>query len=214
MTVIEPTLRVERELLRLHAVVIACDEVGRGSLAGPVAVGAVAVDARSIAAPMPAGLRDSKLVSARRRPDVAARSRSWVRSCAVGWAAAYEIDEFGIVRALGMAASRAIAQLPVPEPAVVLLDGNHDYITPVHPGWTVVTRTKADRDCASVAAASVVAKVARDAHMVRLHTTWPAYGWADNKGYGSAAHRTAIAAHGVTPEHRVSWRIGEHAPRE
>ncbi|WP_375384107.1 ribonuclease HII [uncultured Microbacterium sp.] len=212
MTVIEPRLTLERRLLREHPLVIACDEVGRGSLAGPVAVGAAVVDAADARRRVPAGLRDSKLVPEARRADVAARASSWVSASAVGWASSAEIDEVGIMRALGNAAIRAIAELRVfgvvPEDAIVLLDGNYDYIRPA--GATELTVRpviKADRDCASAAAASVIAKVARDALMVELHHELPAYQWARNKGYASPEHREAIRAHGISAHHRASWSI-------
>lgn len=210
MTVVEPRLNIERRLLRERGMLIACDEVGRGALAGPVAVGAVAVDAAAARRRVPQGLRDSKLVPAGRRQEVADRAASWVCAHAVGWASAAEIDEHGIMRALSTAASRAIAALrdqgvPVAE-SIVLLDGNHDYIGG---GLDVHVQVKADRDCASAAAASVVAKVARDAHMVRLHDEHPAYEWARNKGYASAAHRAAIRLHGLSPHHRSSWAIAD-----
>ena len=133
---------------------------------------------------------------------------------AVGWSSPAEIDDVGIIRALGLAALRAIADLRatgvVPEEAVVLLDGNHDYITPAGGvGLAVRPVVKADRDCASAAAASVVAKVARDDLMGRLHEEHPVYQWARNKGYASADHRAAIRSHGLSPLHRASWTIAD-----
>lgn len=214
MTVITPRLTVERRLLREHALIIACDEVGRGALAGPVAVGAVTVDAAQARRRVPEGLRDSKLVAERRRPEVAQRAADWVGASAVGWASAAEIDEVGILRALGLAALRAIADLRaagvVPEEAVVVLDGNHDYITPAGgAGLRVQPIVKADRDLASAAAASVLAKVARDDLMVRLHDEAPVYQWSRNKGYASAEHRAAISSHGLSAHHRASWTIAD-----
>lgn len=214
MTVIEPRLTLERRLLRERTFLVACDEVGRGALAGPVAVGAVAVDAPTARRRVPAGLRDSKLVPELRRPDVATRAAGWVIAHAVGWASAAEIDEHGIMYALGTAAVRAIgglrdAGVPVDE-AVVLLDGNHDYIAPVSGGGLDVrVQIKADRDCASAAAASVIAKVARDTHMISLHDEHPAYEWVHNKGYASPVHRAAIREYGLSPYHRASWAIAD-----
>jgi len=210
--VIEPTLTLERRLLKDHAIVIACDEVGRGALAGPVAVGAAVIDPARSRKRVPAGLRDSKLVPEARRPEVAARAAAFVQHSAVGWASSIEVDEIGIIRALGLAAVRAIADLRahgvVPEEALVILDGNHDYITPAgESGLTVRPIIKADRDCASAAAASVIAKVARDTLMTGLHDDHPAYGWARNKGYASLDHREAITAHGMSVHHRHSWAI-------
>ncbi len=214
MSVALPKLTLERRLLREHGLVIACDEVGRGALAGPVAVGAVAVDASGARRRVPDGLRDSKLVAEHHRPAVAARAAAWVQASAVGWASAAEIDEVGIIRALGLAALRAIAELRgfgvVPQEAIVLLDGNHDYITPAGgAGLHVQPVVKADRDCASAAAASVLAKVARDGLMVDLHDASPVYQWVRNKGYASAEHRAAIRSHGLSAHHRASWAIAD-----
>ncbi|CDK00965.1 Ribonuclease HII [Microbacterium sp. C448] len=212
MTVIEPRLTLERRLLRERPIVIACDEVGRGALAGPVAVGATAVDAGRARKRIPQGLRDSKLVPEARRADVAARAADWVSASGVGWASAAEVDEVGIMRALGLAAIRALADLRAHgielEEGIVILDGNYDYITAAGAtGLTVQPVIKADRDCASAAAASVIAKVARDAVMTGLHDDLPEYQWARNKGYASAEHRLAIDEHGLSPHHRASWAI-------
>lgn len=212
MSVVPPTLTLERRLLREHTLVIACDEVGRGALAGPVTVGAVAVDAARARRRVPEGLRDSKLV-AEHRPAVAERAAAWVTTSAVGWSSAVEIDEVGIIRALGLAArDRGLrgADDVVPEEAVVLLDGNHDPITPAG-GAELHVRpvVKADRDCASAAAASILAKVARDDLMVGLHDDEPVYQWVRNKGYASAEHRAAIRSHGLSAHHRASWAIAD-----
>lgn len=212
MTVIEPRLTLERRLLRERPLVIACDEVGRGALAGPVAVGVTAVDAAAARKRVPQGLRDSKLVPEARRAEVAARASGWVCANGVGWASAAEVDQVGIMRALGLAAIRALDALRaegiVVENAVVVLDGNYDYITAAGAsGLTVQPVIKADRDCASAAAASVIAKVARDALMTDLHDETPAYQWARNKGYASVEHRQAIDLHGLSPHHRASWAI-------
>lgn len=214
MTVITPRLTVERRLLREHAVIIACDEVGRGALAGPVAVGAVAIGAAAARRRVPEGLRDSKLVAEHHRPAVAERAAAWVDASSTGWASAAEIDDVGIIRALGLAAVRAIADLRgqgvVPEDAIVILDGNHDYITPAGgQGLNVQPIVKADRDCASAAAASVLAKVARDTLMIALHEEHPVYLWSRNKGYASAVHRDAIRSHGLSAHHRASWAIAD-----
>jgi len=214
VTVAEPRLTLERRLLREHPLVIACDEVGRGALAGPVAVGAVVIDAARSRKRIPQGLRDSKLVPEPRRAEVAARAASWVAASSVGWATSAEIDDVGIMRALGLATIRALADLRahgvVPEEAIVILDGNYDYITAAGArGLLVRPVIKADRDCASAAAASVIAKVARDALMTDLHDELPAYNWARNKGYASPDHREAIQVHGLSPHHRSSWAIAD-----
>lgn len=211
MAVTEPTLERELRMLQDHAALISVDEVGRGALAGPVAVGAVRFTEEHLHSAIPEGLRDSKLVSEKKRPGVAERAAAWVPIHAVGWASAQEVDDVGILRALGLAASRAVTavshDLPLSS-AIVLLDGNHDYLSAVHPDPVrVQSVTKGDRDCASIAAASVIAKVARDTLMADLHAEYPAYGWDRNKGYASAAHRQAIRDLGLTPHHRASWTL-------
>ena len=214
MTVITPKLTLERKLLGECGVIIALDEVGRGALAGPVAVGAALMDAAGARRRVPEGLRDSKLVTEKRRPEVAARAAAWVQASAVGWASAEEVDQVGIMRALGLAASRAVsaiaAQGAAMDEALILLDGNHDYVSRVHSSPLRVRPViKADRDCASVSAASVIAKVARDGYMAELHDSHPAYQWNRNKGYASPEHRDAIRSIGLSPFHRASWAIAD-----
>jgi len=215
MSAAVPTLDLERRLLETAPLVFGLDEVGRGALAGPVTVGAAVIDAQVASSEIPEGLRDSKLVSEKRRPVVAERAAAWVRGTTLGWATPGEVDEVGIVRALGLAATRAVAAMAAqgfdPASGVVLLDGNHDYLTPMAKGLgrlDVRTVVKGDRDRAAISAASIAAKVARDALMVDLHAAHEAYAWERNKGYASAAHRQAIAEHGLTPHHRQSWAIG------
>ena len=214
MTVAAPRLTLERRLLAEYDLIISLDEVGRGALAGPVAVGAAVMDAAGARRRVPEGLRDSKLVTEKRRPDVAARAASWVQASAVGWATAAEVDDGGIMRALGLAASRAIdavvTQGAALDGALVLLDGNHDYVSRVHAApMQVRSVIKGDRDCASVSAASVIAKVARDTHMGELHADHPLYQWDRNKGYASPEHRAAIRDAGLSPFHRSSWAIAD-----
>jgi len=204
-----PTLDVEVELEVAGAkYIIGCDEVGRGAIAGPVAVGMCVVD--STVGPIPAGLRDSKLLTEKRRESLVPLAAAWVLHCAVGLASADEIDRLGIIACLGLAAKRALAILHesgahVSE-SVVLLDGSHNWLTPALTSpLSVRTRVKADRDCASVAAASVVAKVHRDQIMIARHELSPGYGWASNKGYGSVDHYRAIDALGPSDIHRLTW---------
>jgi ribonuclease HII len=215
-----PGLRVEKSLLRGgHALLGACDEVGRGALGGPVTVGMVLVDA-SVQRPL-AGVRDSKLLTPHARVALVPRIRRWVVGHAVGHASAEEIDEHGIIAALRMAGLRALAQLPA-RPDVVLLDGNHDWLsrprqaslfddTPLAEPEPPPVRTmiKADLRCSSVAAASVLAKTERDAIMVRLAADHPGYGWDENKGYSTAAHVDALRRLGPSVHHRQSWRLPE-----
>ena len=207
--VIEPTLEVERGLFAAGApVVIGVDEVGRGAIAGVVAVGVCAILPTVGAAP--AGLRDSKLLSAPRRAAVDPLVRSWAAAVAIGEAEPSEVDGLGIVAALGLAGRRALITLFEQgvdvAASVVLLDGSHDWLTPaLGAPPRILTRAKADRDCAAVAGASIVAKQHRDALMIAEHERWPVYEWSGNKGYGSANHLAAIAEHGPSRRHRLTW---------
>jgi ribonuclease HII len=219
-----PGLAVERGLQEAGARLVGgMDEVGRGALAGPVTVGLVVLrpDTRR---GVP-GLRDSKLLSPPRRKALVPRILAWCAAGAVGHASPQEIDALGLTAALRLAGRRALAAAG-PPPDVVVLDGRHDWLT-VAPGadrsdapaaggvaegaaqWAgaVVPRVRADLTCASVAAASVLAKVERDRILTELSGDWPQYGWSSNKGYGAAGHRRALAEHGPTPHHRLSWRL-------
>jgi ribonuclease HII len=183
------------------------DEVGRGAWAGPVTVCAVIVPAGF--APPPAGLTDSKLLSPQRRADIAAALTGWVAAFAIGEATHQEIDEAGMTVALRRAADRALAALPR-RPDVVLLDGAHDYIG--RP-WPVRCEVKADLRSVSVAAASVLAKVHRDRQMAELPDVDPAFAFAENAGYPSPVHQEALASHGPTPYHRLSWSYLDDLPQ-
>lgn len=254
--------------------IIGCDEVGRGCLAGPVMVGACAFrlpDLRppdyasehkfdyesdyesAMTASIPSGLKDSKLLTEKKREALYDPLASWSDTWAVGSASNKEIDQVGIISALGLAAVRALDQIgqtisgsssgaiDAPEetegtddhssrevrvlnplPASLILDGPYDYISPILQSillpdqirsrfafrLSVTTVVKGDQTCASVAAASVMAKVTRDRYMIRLadkNPQWEPYGWAHNKGYGTAQHRRAIKDLGPTSYHRVSW---------
>lgn len=209
-----PTLEFETELLRNGAMyVVGIDEVGRGALAGPVCVGVAVVDATVTT--VPAGLADSKLIPEKRRDALVPVLRDWVVAYAVGHAQASEIDDVGIIAALRRAGVRALQALPV-VPDIAILDGSHDWLSRSDDLFAqsvdavtprVHMRVKADRDCAAVAAASVLAKVERDNVMRQLDLRFPGYGFASNKGYGSAAHQAAIAEFGTTDVHRRSWNI-------
>ena len=213
-----PTLRLERSLLRGGVTHLACvDEVGRGALCGPVTIGMVVITEATRTAPQ--GVRDSKLLTPAARDALAPRVRRWATAYAVGHASAAEIDEHGIIAALRLAGHRALAGLGV-TPDLVLLDGNHDYLTPPEqlalfdstPGLLptvprVVTAIKADMTCAGVAAASILAKTERDAIMVGLASDHPGYGWEENKGYSAPEHVRALGRLGPSPVHRQSWSL-------
>lgn len=218
----------ERSLLARGAKLVAgMDEVGRGSLAGPVAVGVCVVDASTHEAPI--GLTDSKEIPARLRNSYVPLIQSWSTAYAVGSASPQEIDTWGLTAALRLAGQRALAQVArtVGPVDMVLLDGAHDWLTepaadlfdlmedngvpPVN-GYVepeVVTRVKADLACAAVSGGSILAKVARDRLMVELDKEFPQYEWASNKGYLSAAHTAGLQQYGPSQHHRISWKLPE-----
>ena len=197
-----PTLRVERSLLRAgYRVVAGVDEVGRGALAGPVTVGIVVVS--SPLRPAPVGVADSKTLTDRGRRAVAPRIRHWALASAIGHAQAWEVDDIGLMGALRVAVRRALSSL-ARTPDVIVLDGGFDFTDQDIP---VQLQVRGDARCSTVAAASVLAKVARDDVMTHVATEFPSYGWERNKGYGTSAHLGALRAHGVSPHHRRSWRL-------
>jgi len=206
MVVAPPTHSVERSLRRAGATLVAgLDEVGRGAWAGPVTVGAAITGLRR----PPEGLTDSKLLAPRRRAELAAVLDDWVTAYALGHASPRECDELGMTAALRLAATRALEALPV-RPDAVILDGKHDYLGGP---WRVRTVIKGDQSCVPVAAASVLAKVRRDAMMAELGPEFPAFAFDSNAGYPSPVHRAALEAHGPTPHHRVSWAYMDELPR-
>jgi ribonuclease HII len=160
--------------------------------------------------PHPSGLRDSKMLSEKRREELAPLAAGWALYSAVGLATAEEVDTLGIMVSLGLAGKRALAQLhelgaSITE-SVLLLDGSFDWLSPVlKTPLRVRTRVKADQNCASVAAASVVAKVHRDRLMIGYDAEYPGYGWSGNKGYGSTEHYAAIDSLGPSALHRKTW---------
>lgn len=213
-----PSLKTESQLLADGArYVIGIDEVGRGALAGPVAVGLALLDSHSagfIAGDWPQDLADSKLMTPKSRAATAPLTASWVAAHEVAYASAAEIDSVGIVGALVLAATRALDALLASWPdvaslvadgTVILLDGSHNWLAGHTGAFAVHHQTKADRDCVSVAAAALLAKVARDELMVELAQQHPLYGFENHKGYGAATHLDAIREHGPSSEHRVTW---------
>jgi ribonuclease HII len=196
------------------------DEVGRGALAGPVTVGAVAVRLDTPTAPK--GLHDSKLLTPDQRERLVPRIRRWAPAWGVGHASNDEIDRWGILCALRVAGLRALEDLGERAAAhvtaeQVILDGSYDWlrrpplpgsVTPrvAQPG-SVHLMVRADRRCAAVAAASVLAKVDRDRFMVALGREDDRFGWVDNKGYAAPEHRAALREHGPGRWHRRSWNL-------
>lgn len=175
------------------------DEAGRGPLAGPV-VAAVVVLAHGQSIP---GVRDSKQLTAAQRNVAALRIRSEAREWAVGEASREEIDELNILQATLLAMQRAFARLVHP-PGRVEVDGNRAPRLGGYPG-TVETVIEGDRLRLAVAAASILAKVHRDALMAQLHVEYPRYGFEQHKGYPTPAHRVALLTFGPCPAHRRSF---------
>lgn len=215
-----PSMRPVLDLLDDHTVVLAVDEVGRGAAAGPCSVGVVLC--APPLKPAPDGLADSKSLSATKRRVLVDPIKQWVPS-AVGHASAREIDEWGLTTALTLAFHRALHVLPVPAPPAVLLDGSYDWVNPkprlILPDelrglspLSVSTIVKGDQSCTAIAAASILAKVERDAMMIELDRDHPGYGWASNKGYLSAAHVDGLRTLGFSPQHRRSWSYGSASP--
>lgn len=180
--------------------VVGVDEAGRGPLAGPVVAAAVRLDRRRV----PKGIDDSKKLCAERRAGLAAELRR--RACVgVGIATVEEIDSLNIYWATMLAMERAVDALVEclgAEPAMVLVDGNR---LPRwrHAGTAIVS---GDALCLSIAAASIIAKHERDNMMLEYDRAHPGYGWASNKGYGTADHREALSRLGPSPLHRRSFR--------
>jgi len=236
-----PGLAEERRLWRAgHQWVAGLDEVGRGAWAGPVSVGVAVVCPDSPRRSMPAWLRDSKLLPEERRESVFDTVAAWCADGAVGHATAAECDRWGMTAALCLAAHRALAALEL-RPDALLVDGPYDLLSPStlcfdggedggeNPVWsdrspepvplpaverppTVVPVVGGDGRCASVAAASVLAKVVRDRHMRQEAVHFPAYHFERNKGYPSPLHQVALRGYGLSAIHRRSWSFVADLP--
>ena len=187
----------DREILLGADTVIGVDEVGRGALAGPVVVCAAAFEQ----IPDDEQVRDSKLLTPRRREQIASRLRGfgarWV-ACEI-WPGI--IDRINILEATRLAMAAAAQILVIPNAVVVT-----DHVNPGDLGCRVLAPKKADRDYFCVAAASILAKVHRDRLMVDLGGRDPRWQWERNKGYGTAAHRRALQKYGPGMLHRHSFR--------
>ncbi|MFM7333816.1 MAG: ribonuclease HII [Tabrizicola sp.] len=175
--------------------VVGVDEVGRGPLAGPVTACAVRLNPNRI----PAGLRDSKMLTASRREALFDEIMQ-MAEVSVAHASVEEIDTLNILRASHLAMERAVAVLQADH---ALIDGN---LIPRGLGCTATAIVKGDARCLSIAAASIVAKVTRDRIMVDLAQQHPGYGWEANAGYPTKAHLDALQILGVTPWHRRSFK--------
>lgn len=173
------------------------DEAGRGPLAGPVYAAAVILDDKQLIA----GLGDSKKLSEKKREALAIEIRLHASAWAIATASAAEIDEINILQASLLAMKRAIEGLSM-RPHEVLVDGLYCPDTGI-PSRAIV---KGDSTVAAISAASILAKTARDSAMLQLHVLYPQYGFAEHKGYPTAAHLAALKLHGATIEHRRSFR--------
>jgi len=182
-----------------HQVIVGIDEVGRGSWAGPLSVGAAVVplDRRVYK------IRDSKMLTEDEREALFDRIAAWCSSWSVGHASPEECDELGMSDAQRLAAKRAIAGLDI-EPDHALVDGNWDFVG----GATRIVR--GDRTSLSIAAASILAKVSRDRIMRQFAEHHPEYNFEANKGYPCPVHKAALQAWGPSAIHRKSWVFMDH----
>ena len=216
-------LNLEKTLFSKGAKLVAgMDEVGRGCLAGPVYVGITVLN-QDLANDdlVPTGLTDSKELTKIERDEILPKVKSWVLEHSVGKASNSEIDEIGLTRALRRAGRRALNALEN-KPDYLILDGKHNWLMPekesldifdevvddgpISASLKIVNLIKADLICSSVAAASIVAKVARDQVMNELSEEFPEYLWHENKGYAAPDHLLAIKKYGPTKYHRISWK--------
>ncbi|MBT8461832.1 MAG: ribonuclease HII [Gemmatimonadetes bacterium] len=181
--------------------VVGIDEAGCGPLAGPVVAAAVALRPGQNLE----GVFDSKALSRKQREELALEIRNRVLAFSIAAASTREIERFNIRRATSMAMRRAIRGLPF-EPELLLVDGRR---VPELGDHTAII--KGDRLSLSIACASILSKTVRDRLMERLSSRYPAYGWDENKGYGTGRHLAAIRELGPTPHHRRTWApIAQH----
>jgi ribonuclease HII len=199
-----PTRKIEQQLWADGCeTIVGIDEVGRGAWAGPLMVGAAILprDTRVL------GVRDSKMLTERDRERLFDRIAGWCVAWSVGAASQAECDEMGMAEAQRVACRRAIAGLDV-EPDVAVSDGKWDFVSPAVK--RVEMRVKADRDCLSVAAASILAKVVRDRQMRALAESYPHWSFDTNKGYPCSVHKAALQGYGPSAIHRRTWIFMDH----
>lgn len=185
---------------QMGGVIAGIDEAGRGPWAGPVVAAAVILDRHRLSPGLAAAIDDSKKLDARRREAILGEIKSCAR-IGIGRAEVGEIDRLNILGATFLAMARAVNGLGI-LPDVALVDGNRPPDLPC----TVRCVIGGDRLSLSIAAASIAAKVSRDAIMAELARRHPGYGFERNAGYGTAEHRSALLRLGATPEHRRSFR--------
>lgn len=192
-----PTLTLETRAGAPDRVVAGIDEAGRGPLAGPVVAAAVVLPPGRPGRDLAAVVRDSKQLAVGQRLVLAQKIRA-AAAIGLGAASVAEIERLNILQATFLAMRRAVLALPQPA-TFVLVDGNR---LPPGLGCDGEAVIGGDAGCASIAAASILAKVTRDRAMARLAAVYPGYGWERNAGYGTAEHRDALARLGPTPHHR------------
>ena len=196
----ETLFAYERELYTSSCIIVGIDEVGRGSLAGPVTAAAVVLGAEWQPEYAP-GLRDSKQLNAKRRAELAGQLAESALSLSIAHVEAAVIDQVGIMPALHRAMKDALYGLGLQEePDHILIDGLPLGLFPKEEAIV-----KGDSKVACIAAASILAKESRDQLMIDAARQYPEYGFESNKGYGSAVHQQAIVKHGLTPLHRHSF---------
>jgi len=201
----EPDLSFELALWDAGLTVVAgIDEAGRGALAGPVVAAAVILPPEQEIAGCLKGARDSKQMTAWQRETVRKKILQYVAAWGVGLATAEEIDQMGILPATRLAAGRALGALIIP-PLHLLLD--YLFLPDIPTPQTALI--KGDCRSLSIAAASILAKTSRDALMRELELSYPGYGFAAHKGYGTLAHREALQRMGASPVHRISFTLFE-----
>jgi ribonuclease HII len=176
-------------------IIVGIDEVGRGAWAGPLLVAAVVLEPVALK-----GVTDSKLLSAARRMVLSRLIKSAARGVGFGWVSVVEIDAIGLAQALRLGARRAVANVACPYD-VAIIDGSIDLL----PDAQSIMLPKADRYVPQVASASIVAKVARDSYMHRLHRSDSRFGYDRHVGYGTAQHAMMLAQYGPTIHHRYSF---------
>jgi len=179
--------------------ILGIDEVGRGPWAGPLVVGAVVLGDAAID-----GLTDSKKLSAKRRDQLDILIREQAAGWGLGWVHAEELDQLGLAESLRVATIRAVEAVHTPYNEIII-DGTINFLKETSKGKYVTTLAKADLLIPSVSAASIIAKVARDAFMAEQVAQYPGYGFEKHVGYGTALHRNAIDTLGITPLHRTSF---------
>ncbi len=179
-----------------YLMVAGIDEVGRGCLAGPLVASAVVLPVNC-----KLKLYDSKQITAQKRQDLSDEVIKKALGCGLGWVTNTEIDEYGLAWALQEAYERALVDMNT-EVSRIILDGSVNYLSEYEICETVV---KADQKLACVAAASIVAKVARDTYMQAQSVKYPQYRYETNVGYGTVSHREAIQKYGLTDIHRKSF---------